>query len=548
MPDELISYSEAFSLLAKKIEESPTFKIGSFEEFLINVFSQSFDKPDWFSTWHVKYMAEKVEEAWENHKDLVCKAARGHLKTSVLGQGFPLWLFLKTLKDSRSLSGMYMGYIEPLAQIKLRELKNIILRNEQLKEWFKDTEPDSQYLCRFKVGNKPCEISPSGVFTAKRGLHTNRFYIGDDLLKDPQNPLNLSQLEKIKTRFYGEFYNIPQGDHIIRIIIGTPMAPDDLLMELEDDERFVSINLPALNPKPGIKILCPEIRKEEELMLYQKNNPREFAAEMQMIPYSTANSYIKEEMLSKCENPNLQSLDAYKKHDFSENEFIVAGCDVGNRVDPTHIAIFKVNEKEKRMIQIFQILIREMMPSDVKDFMNMLAENFSITKGYWDNTRGELEDRGLEPCWRGHIFGIRNKSTLAQKFEEMLNNQKIQLILDSDQHSQVLSVNGELKAVRTGRAHGEAFTSLILACKAYSELLEGGTQTLGNMQEWANEIENANFNSQNGINFENNKEIEKCPDCGESSGWIKENKLCLICKVNKEEKETEELGRKIRFL
>ncbi len=455
---DLITVEDATKLINDRLVNRPSIKVGSFEEFLVNIFSKSFDKPEYYKLWHCGYIAEKAEYAWENHKDIVCMAPRYHWKTSILCQAFPLWIFLKTLKDTKNLSGIFMSYIEPLAQYHLREMRRQISDNEQLGEWFKDTEKDAEYLFRYMVGNKRCEIMSGGIFTAKRGVHTNRFGVFDDILKDPQNPLNTSQLEKIENRFWGEAYNIPTGDHIIRILTGTPMAQDDMLMKAVDDDRFVPIVLTALNPTPDRKILCPELTTEKYLLDYQKNNPREFATEYMMMPYSTANSYITEESLKQCENYDLKNLDEYEKHEFGDDWFIIAGADIGVKIDPTHVSIFKVNEKTGKMIQIFQKLLWNWEPNDQVEYFNLLSENFNITRGYWDSTRPELDDRGLTSCWHGHVFGRTNIGVLAANYSKIINTKKIEYMFDIMQHTQIISVNGNYDAPRTKKyGHGECY-------------------------------------------------------------------------------------------
>ena len=62
--NDLISVSDAANLLADKLISRPSMKIGSFEEFLVNIFSKSFDKPEYYKLWHCGYIAEKAEYAW----------------------------------------------------------------------------------------------------------------------------------------------------------------------------------------------------------------------------------------------------------------------------------------------------------------------------------------------------------------------------------------------------------------------------------------------------------------------------------------------------
>ena len=92
-------------------------------------------------------------------------------------------------------------------------------------------------------------------------MHVNGALIADDVLRDPDNPLNLGQLHKVEDHFLTESMFIPlKGVPVI--VLGTPMLPGDLLTKLQEDERFVSRVLPALDPVPGRRVLMPELYNE----------------------------------------------------------------------------------------------------------------------------------------------------------------------------------------------------------------------------------------------------------------------------------------------
>ena len=117
-----------------------------------------------------------------------------------------------------------------------------------------------------------------------------------------------------------------------------------------------------------------------------------------------------------------------------------------------------------------------------------MAENFNITRGYIDNTRGELEDRGLNNVWRSMHFSTKSKNTMAQIFEQYVHSGNLKLLSDERQRQQILSVNNELKAPETPMGHGDAFFSIAMALQAAYESSVYQVQSLGNVMDWFTDI------------------------------------------------------------
>ena len=122
------------------------------------------------------------------------------------------------------------------------------------------------------------------------------------------------------------------------------------------------------------------------------------------------------------------------------------------------------------------------------EFLNDIAENFDIMRGYIDNTRGELEDRGLAHMWRPMTFSRKSKNTMAQIFETYVMNDRLKLLKDERQRQQILSVNNELKAPETPMGHGDAFFSIAMAAQAAYELEQNIYTTLGSATEWLDAV------------------------------------------------------------
>ena len=132
-------------------------------------------------------------------------------------------------------------------------------------------------------------------------MHVNGALIADDVLRDPENPLNIGQVTKVEDHFLTESMFIPlRGVPII--VLGTPMMPGDLLSKLQEDDRFFSRVLPALDPEPGRRVLMPELYSEEWLLQQQRARPKSFASEFMLQPHFTTESYFEETDIAKCED------------------------------------------------------------------------------------------------------------------------------------------------------------------------------------------------------------------------------------------------------
>jgi hypothetical protein len=316
-------------------------------------------------------------------------------------------------------------------------------------------------------------------------MHVNGALIADDVLRDPENPLNATQLSKVEDHFLTESMFIPlKGVPVI--VLGTPMMPGDLLTKLQKDDRFMSRVLPALDPVPNRRVLMPELYDEKWLLEQQKARPKSFASEFLLVPQFSTESYFEGEDIEKCEDKNLRSFPVTKKYELESGEEIFGGFDIGKKRHPSHLVLFK--KIGSKIEQIHQSWLDGWAFSDQVEYLNEVAENFKITKGYIDNTRGELEDRGLDRAWYPMHFTLKAKNTMAQIFETYVHSGNLSLIRDERQKQQILSVNNELKAPETPMGHGDAFFSIALALQALYETTQNKYTTIGSLTDWADAV------------------------------------------------------------
>jgi len=539
--EELTTYTDAFDRLADGLISTDGRRyIGDFHSFLRDVWSQSFDHPEYFDAWHIGVLADDIERCLEEQKNYVAVLPRFHFKSTILGHAFSVWRLLKAKRDA---SVLYLSYSDGMARYHLSEINKSVQRNPILKQWMVNRSPKADFSFRYYIDKNPMEIMHGGLFSFKRGMHVNGALIADDVLRDPENPLNMGQITKVEDHFMTESLFIPlKGVPVI--VLGTPMMPGDLLSKLQDDERFESRVLPALDPTPKRRVLMPELYNEDWLLEQQKARPKSFASEFLLQPHFSTESYFEEDQITACEDEKLVNLSYNKKYDKSVDEQIFGGFDVGKKRHPSHLVLFsRIGDNIK---QIHSSFLDGWNYTDQIDYLNEVANNYKLDGGYVDNTRGELEDRGLHRLWRAMSFTRKSKNTMAQIFEKFLVAGQLKLIKDERQKQQIISVNNELKAPETPLGHGDAFFSIAMALQAVHETDIFKYETMGSVTDWLDAIspdespkpkENAILEK---LKFEGDTkdvldgDIEPLnPNCKEQvckpEFWVQERKLCLYC-------------------
>ena len=551
MPKDIVSVEQAFNMLSDGLVEQKRYEVGTFREFIENIWAHSYDNPEYFKAWHVSLLAEDIEECLETGLNYVGVLPRGHFKSTILGHAFSVWRLLKAPRD---MSILYLSYSDGMAKYHIAEINKTIARNPIIPELLVNRNPKADYSARFYKNNQPMDIMHGGLFSFKRGMHVNGALIADDVLRDPENPLNMGQITKVEDHFMTESLFIPLKEAPV-IVVGTPMMPGDILAKLQDDERFKARVLPALDPVPGRRVLAPEIMSEEYLLAQQKARPKSFASEFMLVPHFATESYFDAEDIEKCEDEVLRNAPAtkiFKNYEVADQFF--GGYDVGKKKHPSHLVIFR--KRGENVEQIHSSFLDGWSYSDQIEYLNEVADNFNLTSGYIDNTRGELEDRGLDARWRGMHFSQKSKNTMASVFENFVHSGILKLIKDERQKQQILSVSNELKAPDTPMGHGDAFFSIAMALQAAHDTAYKFVD-LGSAADWFNAIspgETPESRSQlmdekkggseeltpkpNPLQMEPLNPIDRAdtapnPMCKEfvcsPSFWVPERGLCLYC-------------------
>ena len=540
-----ISYADGIGKLADRLmnpdgvsQQDHDLYLDSFYDFIVNVWSIGYSKPEHFNLWHVKTLCDDVERSIGENKHYVAVVPRGHYKSTILGHAFAIWRLLKLAKTTRRDSSIfYLSYSYDMAVYHIKEIKSAIRSNPVLCDVMRDRMPHSDSSFRFFVDAQKIEILPAGVFSFSRGTHVDGGLIADDLLRDPENPLVHTQLEKVYEIFSREAMFIPNPGAPI-VVMGTPMAPEDLLAKLQDDERFNSRVLPVFNPIPNVEILAPEIRDKENLLRLEKENPAAFATEMMLSPYFNAISYFSIKDIETVENDELESWHTGHSHreDLMDEDYVVGGLDIGKKRNPSHLVIFRCNYEQMKMVQINSTFLDRWDYTSQVDFVNDVTENFGLDRAYFDNTRAELEDRFLDWRWTPIRLNTRIRKQYAQVMEWFIKTGRLELIEDKRQRSLITSVDNNLNAPETPLGHGDSFWSIALAVMAFFESTKYGIQDLGNLTEFiqATGENKLNKNALIRLNPYVRGFKESCPNCEQSIGWESDNEFCIICNSNQE--------------
>ena len=65
------TFDDAFSRLAEGLVTHQAIKVGSFWEFLRDIWSLSYDNPDYFNAWHVGVLAEDLTTVLYYHDSIL---------------------------------------------------------------------------------------------------------------------------------------------------------------------------------------------------------------------------------------------------------------------------------------------------------------------------------------------------------------------------------------------------------------------------------------------------------------------------------------------
>jgi len=540
--ESFIGINDAYSEFSRMLSASDIpLEIGNFDDFVQNIFAKSYPQYD-MNTWHVRLLSSKVDEAFKNPENayLLAVLPRYHLKSTILGYGSAIYRMLTAFGE-----GLYISYKEDLANIHSYHIKKAIYDNPELFKIMQDLSPQSDMVINYRVGKRKLKIYTAGVMSVKRGLHTDTIVIGDDLMGDVLNPMVMTDIEKTKKIFDAEIMQIPNRGCPL-FVYGTIISDDDLFFHLKDKPRFKerTLWLPAEHPDDTHEVLW-EAKYPMSWLEQQKADIgwKAFSTEFLLTPLLSTEAFISRDEIVKCLDKTLKSQSIYKPYHRQFGGAVVAGFDVGKRKSPSHFAVFEADEDDN-LIMICQEFWDGIDYDEQIKRIETAVENLDIDKLYFDNTRSELEDRGLpvRQCVPIKFTGKgeRPQMSFAVDLARKIETHSIKLIDDDRFISQITCVSNTLKAPETPKGHGDSFWSVALACGVFQDYFAKDRKKrfgyLGDIQDTLRSAERPVIKNQNtGFAPETMKKFhdeKKCRVCGSrklepSDGGMK----CSICQT-----------------
>lgn len=410
------------------------------------------------------------------------KSARLHLK-STIAVGFLAWKIYRMVhgKARRFNEWLYIGYKEDGAEYQIKRLKRYIAELPELYDGLTgntDAESKVDYECsegRFVV-------NPAGMFSFKRGEHPDGI-IADDILRDPQVKLDISQLKKLERIFLEELEPMPKKDIGELHVFGTAQDEDDLFSVLEKIPDYKSVECPAIINEKTREVLWQQGFPYEKLIEYRaRMGEKAFNKEFQCRAVRSEDSYFKGDTLDALTWSRLRNYSPIKANiggeriyrtDFLRlNEWSYGGFDIGKKQHPSHLFVVGVDRKG-RLIQLCSAFLDGWEYKDQIVFLRAAVKYFKMGKLLYDDTRAEFEylkEAGnLPEEMEGVTFTAKSKYSMATEVDNMVTEKQIRFLQDARQKRQLLSVDNDLQAVQTAEGHGDCFFSLNLAVRAYKE-------------------------------------------------------------------------------
>lgn len=470
---EPLSLAEQIDVIGSKI---------SFWQFLDTMFIHSFDGmtfTDPRTRRRVPFEFSRLHREWatevQAHPRFCLMAPRGHLKTTVIGQGYALWLMMK-VGGGEMYDIMYFSYKSDLANEKISMLKKMIGNNPFFRHW-KDLKPTSDIQINYLVdwGDGPVgevRMQGSGIHSASRGRHP-RAVICDDILSDFTNPLESTELKQIHRIFTHVIMSLPPNEDDPLIVVGTPQSYDDTLYWLSKNEDFTWLIYPAICNYETKLVQWPEKYSYERLMRIRNDEsgtgPTAFEVEYQLAPVMLTELFLTRDDLSLCVDPDLKMWPLRYPFPNQDKLATYAGVDVGRDVHPTHVTVL-VELPDRTLMQVFEMFLDHLPYSLQVAALNKVAKHFNLSRGYYDQTNNVLEDRSLDRRWKGKVFTKKMKGDAAVGLEKkvfaQINDPGVILLNHERFLNQICAVNKEFKAPETPEGHGDSFWSLALGIKA----------------------------------------------------------------------------------
>ena len=400
-------------------------------------------------------------------------SARKHGKTLLYAQAWLAWRVFRTLHLPEAPAfeeWLFLSYSQDLAQYHLKKLKQYLSANP----WFAALESltDAESILRYRAPELPgtaarpeISVEPAGIFTFKRGRHPHGV-IADDILRDPEKRLDLTQIAKITRIFKDEVISMPKEGGWLHVV-GTPQDTEDLFAELRGLKAFDVAEYPAMVDEARRVALWPQMFPFERLEEIRdlEIGRKSFLKEYQCHPTREVSGYFDAEELDRIIDPALTPLDPFEP---ITGRIFVGGQDLGKKSHPSHLVIFE--EVGEELVQRLSRWFDRTDYTEQVEHLRAYDRLYGLAGFCYDDTRQELESfkekQELPACATGVALTAKEQHELGARFGNRVRCQRIRLLPDPRQRRSLLSVDDNLDAPVTADGHGDAFWSVALAVKA----------------------------------------------------------------------------------
>ena len=386
-------------------------------------------------------------------------APRYHIKTTIM-LGYIAWKLYRLEHEYNEW--LFIGYRRDLAAYHLKKLKRYIRAIPEFIPYEDMTSADS--ILHFKYKGREFVCEPEGILTSNRGRHPNGMIV-DDILKDPDNLMDISQLKKIQTLFLEEFEQMPKEEcHVV----GTPQDKNDIFAKLETMDEYYSMRWKAVYSWKEGKVLWPEMYSIEYMQQKRRDiGDKAFNKEYQCAPVRGEEMYFTDTEIDYIIYPRLRNRSIYEQPHL--HEYTYGGLDIGKKRHPSHLSLFG-RDRHGRLVQLLSKWLDNTDYTDQLQICQELCKNYRVFRLYYDDTRAEFEgfkESGELPAqMSGFVFTNKRKHEIAAGFGKAVKQNKVMLIDDPRQARQILNCDNNLKSVETNEGHGDSFWSNALAIEA----------------------------------------------------------------------------------
>lgn len=444
----------------------------SFRFFFNNIFKQSVEQIDggfMRGEWLDEFCNRLQQE-----KKTCTLAARKHGKTTVL-LGFMAWLIFRADAETKRLMAyVLIMFSDDVACEKIKLLKHYIKVNKYMSH-IRDLKPTAESVIEYDNNGVLVQFSPCGIFSFMRSKHPDGV-ICDDILKDPEKRLDLTQIDKITQIFEAQITPLAKEGGFIHVA-GTSQDETDLLFKLEKLPGWNWQLHKAIKDRKKKIVLWPEMFSFERLQDIELNETgkKNFRREYQLEPVRGVEGFFDRSEVEALIDKALTNYGITKRAGDPDFEETIAGLDIGKKRHPSHLAIFAIvpDDGIDYLIQVASIWLDATDYTNQLDLMQAAITRFGISRLLYDNTRGEFEgfaERGELPSEMVPVvLSASYNQRMAGDFDKVVNKKQIIFLNDDRQTRSILAVDDNLKAPESGDGHGDAFFSCGLAIQGFLE-------------------------------------------------------------------------------